>query len=71
MVSIFPSIIRGITEGIDISSFQACTRYTRPPIDCRNIILAVPSFVMPELIDYTLSHRNQNITHDTDDILKF
>ena len=35
-------------------------------------LLVVPSFAMSELIDYIPSfHRNQNITHDTDDILKF
>ena len=32
--------IKGITEGIDINSFQPCTRYTRPLIDCRNIIFS-------------------------------
>jgi hypothetical protein len=43
--------IRGITEGIDINSFQPYTRYTGPPIGCRNIIF---SGSIPGFIDYTI-----------------
>jgi hypothetical protein len=52
--------IIGITEGIDISSFQHVLDIQGHQQMVGIFFLAVPSFAMPELIDYTIiSHKSE------------